>query len=439
MKSFKTNSLPKILRITNNLKREFPPFSYDNMHCSWISSRFDIIDCFSVKELFDLLFYYRYDVEAIVIYTNKDWKESFPELKKLPEYYQERCFHFTDPKDYGTEVYNTLMCYFMDKENRRGRPFVSFVTPLYNTPKKFLKDCYESLKRQSKKNWEWVLLDDSPEELEDAIELSDSDLRVMYYRITPTEGNIGKAKWYANCMAEGKWLMELDHDDMLLDWCLEYLYEAIKANPDCGFFYSDTLMVDENGKSTPISFKDGFAFGYGHPYKVKSPDGKIEMEPLMGVPINPATIRHIVGVPNHFRCWRRDVYFNIEGHNTMMRIADDYEILVRTFLNTTMCHIKYPCYKQRWLSGKNSQDGDGGVNRQDIQRRVEIVSCFYNPVIHDRMNELSGGLEREWNKNSASSTYKMYTPQNCIWYVNKTWTPSDIELEDDYYKDKYGR
>lgn len=439
MKSFKTNSLPKILRLTNNWQKKFPPLTYDNHKRNWISQQFDVIDCFSEKELMQLLMLYRYDVEIIVTYSNKPWNESFPSLASLPEYYKERWFHFQDSEDHGSRIYKYVMHQFLDSDERKGRPFISFVTPLYNTSPQFLKDCYESLKQQKIDNWEWVLLDDSLEELDAAIDLSDSDLRVMYYRITPTDGNIGKAKWYANCMSEGKWLMELDHDDMLTDYTLEYLTQAIKDNPDCGFFYSDTLMVDKKGTPTPMPFADGFAFGYGHPYKVKTPDGSMEMQPLMAVPLNPATLRHIVGVPNHFRCWRRDVYFNIGGHNTLMRICDDYEILLRTFLNTEMCHIKYPCYKQRWLEGENSQDGGGGENRKDIQRRVDIVADFYNKRIHDRINELSGDKEKEWRQSSAEQTYRLYTPANCDWYVNHTWVPSEIEQEDEYYKEKYGK
>ena len=123
----------------------------------------------------------------------------------------------------------------------------------------------------------------------------------------------------------------------------------------------------------------------------------------------------------------------------MMRICDDYEILVRTFLHTKMCHVKYPCYMQRWLSGKNSQDGGGGVNRQDIQRRVDIVSNVFNEKIHDRMNELSGGLEQNWKPKSGRNTYQLYTPENCTWYVNNVWVPDSVELNDPYYKEKYGR
>ena len=48
--------------------------------------------------------------------------------------------------------------------------------------------------------------------------------------------------------------------------------------------------------------------------------------------INPYTIRTIYCQPNHIRCWKSDVYRKIYGHNYNYSIADDYELVVRTFL-----------------------------------------------------------------------------------------------------------
>ena len=65
-----------------------------------------------------------------------------------------------------------------------------------------------------------------------------------------------------------------------------------------------------------------------------------------------------------------------------MRIADDYELLVRTFLYTKYTHIPVCCYAQRF-DGTNSQyadnvDSDGQGNIHDIQRRVRLTSIYYD-------------------------------------------------------------
>ena len=80
-----------------------------------------------------------------------------------------------------------------------------------------------------------------------------------------------------------------------------------------------------------------FAFGYGTYYKETF--GK-EFDVANTPNINPKTIRHIVGVPNHVRAWRRNVYFEIGCQNRGLAIADDYELVVRTFLKTKMCRIR---------------------------------------------------------------------------------------------------
>ena len=108
--------------------------------------------------------------------------------------------------------------------------------------------------------------------------------------------------------------------------------------------------------------------------------------------INPKTIRHIVGVPNHVRAWRRTTYFEIGGHNRGLTIADDYELVIRTFLHTTICKIPRLGYIQFIY------DDEGGTNthnlsRADIQRRVRTIAEKYNEQIKNRFEEL--GL-RDW-------------------------------------------
>jgi hypothetical protein len=99
--------------------------------------------------------------------------------------------------------------------------------------------------------------------------------------------------------------------------------------------------------------------------------------------INPKTIRHIVGVPNHFRAWERFFYHSIGGHNRRMSIADDYELIVRTFLHTKMVRIPKLLYLQ-FYHNSNTQN----ATRKDIQRRVRTISTFYNERIKNRFEEL---------------------------------------------------
>jgi hypothetical protein len=157
--------------------------------------------------------------------------------------------------------------------------------------------------------------------------------------------------------------------------------EAANHYPQCGFFYTNCREVDEAGNT--LKYPEGFAFGYGN-YN--------EEGDSICVGINPKTIRHIVGVPNHIRAWRRDTYQRIGGHNRRLTIADDYELIVRTFLNTKFCHIDalgYIQYIYNNESGQNTHD----ATRGDIQRRVRSIANHYNHDIAQRFYQLG---VRDW-------------------------------------------
>jgi hypothetical protein len=135
-----------------------------------------------------------------------------------------------------------------------------------------------------------------------------------------------------------------------------------------------------------MKYPDGFAFGYGSYRR----EGEWDVNVCVGV--NPKTIRHIVGVPNHIRAWRKETYHAVGGHNRRLTIADDYELIVRTFLKTKFCHIEslgYIQYIYNNESGQNTHD----ATRGDIQRRVRSIANHYNHDIAQRFYQLG---VRDW-------------------------------------------
>ena len=109
------------------------------------------------------------------------------------------------------------------------RPRFSIFTPTYQTGER-IRRTYESLANQTFGNWEWVVVDDSPDETtwDILMELKDKDYRVKPHRIYPLSGgNIGLAKNRAAMLCDGDWLVELDHDDALTTQCLEISNDAI--------------------------------------------------------------------------------------------------------------------------------------------------------------------------------------------------------------------
>lgn len=404
MKQFTKNSSYKVIRITDT--PDFP-LTFDTYY-SWEKRNFDIINIPNDDELVDIIINNN-EVDAIVV----QFAGEIPALNnlfRLPDYFKRKTWRYETDMDYGIDLALKINSNIL---SNNGVPMFSIVTPLYNTNLDNFKKAYGSLCSQTINDWEWVLVDDSPEPLEDVVKFVDTvrDVRVKYFRIGPTNGNIGLSKWRANCMSTGRWLIEFDHDDMLMNFCLDNIKTAIQKFPDNKFIYSDNTTIDENDNVTPCRYGKDFEWGlgYGHSYLAKTPDGTIRTD--ASGPMNQACIRHIVGVPNHFRCWERDFYFSIGGHNQSMRIADDYELLIRSFLKTRFTHIVGCCYAQRF-DGNNSQyqpntDSDGQGNINDIQRRVRLASIYYDRAIHERLEEL-GMDDSSWIEGDPYKTAHIY-------------------------------
>ena len=324
----------------------------------------------------------KFNPDAIVTLGTK--YERFNKLSGKSVDIRKRWIHYNVHDDsIGEKAYQCANGYILEgsvKDN--DNPLVSFFTPFHNTGDK-LKRTYESLRKQSYANWEWVLVNDSSDNgktLKIAEEIAANDFRVKIYDFREKSGGIvGESKYRAAMLSRGKYLMELDHDDYLTEDAAELMIKAFNEYPDCKFVYSDCAEIWENHKC--IKYGDGFAFGYGT-YRTEEYNG-ITYDVANTSNINPKTIRHIVGVPNHFRAWDAEFYRSIGGHNRRLTIADDYELIVRTFLKTRMVRIPKLLYLQ-FYHNSNTQN----LTRSDIQRRVKSIRYYYNEAIHQRFIEL---------------------------------------------------
>lgn len=310
--------------------------------------------------------------------------ESFSEFPKLSHHSLDvrvRWLHFNGVEDIGEPAYQCASGYILN-EYDSNTPLISFFTPIYNTGDKLWRT-YDSIKNQDYKNWEWVLVNDSNDggkTLKVAEDIAKMDCRVKVYDFKRKSGGIvGESKYRAASLSNGKYIMELDHDDCLTPDAGRLMVDAFKMYPDAKFVYSDCVEIDESYNS--LTYGPGFAFGYGA-YKDEQFAGKTYKVAICPN-INPKTIRHIVGVPNHFRAWDRVFYHSIGGHNRRLTIADDYELIVRTFLNTKMVRIPKMLYLQ-FYHNSNTQD----ITRKDIQRRVRSISDHYNLQIKKRFVQL---------------------------------------------------
>lgn len=267
-------------------------------------------------------------------------------------------------------------------------PLVSVFTATHNIGRQ-IDTAYRSLLRQTYGQWEWVVVDDSatPATADHITTLADAPAtsgRIRLFRQYPPPGSIGASKAAAAALCRGEIIIELDHDDELAPEAIETVTATFAAHPDIDFAYSDWIDWRDDGEGRPALYPPGWGLGLGA-YATEVIGGR-RVPVALAPPVTWETIRHIVAVPNHLRAWRTDFYRRIGGHDHRLPIADDYELLVRTFLHGTMAHIPRPLYIQH-----QHPSGGNASRRQnaEIQRRVAETAATNAAAIDWRCRALA--------------------------------------------------
>lgn len=306
---------------------------------------------------------------------------------------RKRWLHFNSVEDIKPSfIVSCFATAISDHPYDNENPLLSVITSSYKSQDRILRP-YRSLKNQKYTNWEWIIIDDTEGEdnWENLKRLVDNDIRVKLVKTSRHSGYIGEMKAMAAGLAKGKWIIELDHDDDIVPELFDWIISASREYPDVGFIYSDFIETFE-GSEDPFSYGEMFAFGFGGYFKQRYKGRWQNVCQTQG--INPKTARHIVGVPNHVRCWRRDVYNKVGGFNHELPVADDYELILKTFYETKFLRIAEIGYIQYRNTGGNNFTFIRNGLIQDI---VRILSSKHNKKIHDRLVELNVKDEYDWS------------------------------------------
>lgn len=339
--------------------------------------------------------------DVIVCLTDDNvFNVQFPNIVKLNNKYINNKIislpNQSSHKEVGAAILNK---FYVNMENfTDNKECFTVYTPCFNTPYEDFMRLYNSLRNQTYGSWEWYILDDSNNGvgIEEYVKQV-NDFRIRCVKNITNHGNVGYNKRILAMSAINEYLLEVDHDDELTPNCLEKIHEAFIRYPECGFCYSNCIEIGPNNR--PIVYGDGWGLGQGG--TIKMPVYGAMQDVNWQCPINEISIRHIVSAPNHIRCWRSDVYRKIFGHNYNYSIADDYEMCVRTFLETEICFIHDYLYIQHEEKPTTQRH-----RNREIQRCVECIKQLYDKRIHDRVIEL-GYEDTIWDKNLGSSNFDL--------------------------------
>ena len=272
---------------------------------------------------------------------------------------------------------NVNYCYINNIIGKRElqRPTFSIFTTCYKTWGKFDR-VYNSLLAQKFADWEWVIIDDTPLEDKHFAFLrakTQGENRIRLYCRSENSGNIGNVKNEAVALCRGQYILELDHDDEVLPDCLYDAVKAFEADAEVGFVYMDFANIYEN--NTQFKYGDFICKGYGGYYCERYNGNWVYVYSTPN--INNITLSHLVCCPNHPRIWRKSVLMAIENYSESLHICDDYEVLLKTAINTKMCKIS----KLAYIQYMNNDNNNFSLIRNSEINRIgpkHLYPQFYN-------------------------------------------------------------
>jgi len=318
-----------------------------------------------------------------VIISIAEKSESFSCLFRMPNYICQRWLNFTKPAD--IQFYHIQNCFLHALEVQTG-PKISIFTTCYKSMEK-IKRPSESLKAQTLRDWEWVILDDSPDDMTwnaFLVPLAEKDCRIRIYRGKCNDGFIGSVKRDAASMCRSEYFVELDHDDELCENALELIFNTFEAHPEVGLIGTDCTEPYENNLSD-VCYGDYYGMGFHSYYKLWYQNRWVSV--ARNGPLNQFTLGHIVGVYNHARAVRRKAYHDVSGgHDHRLYVADDYDLIVRMFCSKwRLAKLPVFLYKQYRYN-----DGDNFTNYRNhyIQILVEMLRTMHMDAIKKKLQEM---------------------------------------------------
>jgi glycosyltransferase involved in cell wall biosynthesis len=182
-------------------------------------------------------------------------------------------------------------------------PAFSILMPVYNPRSVWLRGAIESVCHQIYPNWELCIVDDAstdPNVIQDLKEMSEKDPRISI-QLRTKNGNISAASNAALSMAQGEWVVFMDHDDELKEDALFWLARAIGTNDKASIIYSDEDKIGENGVR-------------------QDPHFKTEWNPALLLSYN--YFCHLLAI-------RKDLVNQVAGFREGFEGAQDYDLILR--------------------------------------------------------------------------------------------------------------
>jgi glycosyltransferase involved in cell wall biosynthesis len=206
----------------------------------------------------------------------------------------------------------------------KGAIRISIVTPVYNTEPSILKECILSVRTQTSPFWEFILVDDCSSQKETLEVLAsnicrDPRIRVIYAKDNTNSG-ISAATNRGIDIAQGDFIIFLDHDDRLAPEAIQMLICTLIEDPSLDIIYSDRDMLSSRGMRFMHLMKPDWS------------------------PENLYGGNYIF----HLMCYRRDLIIKSGRLRSKYDGSQDYDLILRCMeLTSKIKHLPYVLYHWR--------------------------------------------------------------------------------------------
>ena len=207
-------------------------------------------------------------------------------------------------------------------------PLVSIITPVFDTPVRWLTEAVNSVLAQAYENWELMLVDDGSTDtdlLRILPRLAARDRRIVL-KALPEHGGISAASNHGLAAARGEWVAFLDHDDILEPDALFQNVRLLQENPRLDLIYSDEDKITQKSFGAPMLKPDW------------SPDFFLSCNYLC-----------------HLIFLRRQLISDVGGFRSAFDGSQDYDLLLRVIERTQrIAHIPRVLYHWRRSEASSS-------------------------------------------------------------------------------------
>lgn len=216
-------------------------------------------------------------------------------------------------------------------ETLPGKPLISILMPVYNTPEQWLRLSIESVLGQIYPHWELCIADDAStaphvRPLLEEYRERDSRIKVVF---RTENGHISLSSNSALELATGEFIALLDHDDELAPHALYMVAVEVNRHPTVDIIYSDEDKIDDQGRRFQPLFKPDW-----------NPD-----------------LFYSQNYVSHLGVYRTTLLRGVGGFRKGYEGSQDYDICLRCVANTEASrirHIPFILYHWRAISGSTA-------------------------------------------------------------------------------------